>query len=511
MKFAVSMIGMRRPQASAIALQTMLRHAEDCLFFVTANGCKETATLFRAIAVSHPNVTVTENTANEGFQKPHAAQFLAAAKAGCEYCLIANDDISVPPGFLEKLAEPMERDPQVAITGPEGNCTHLSNDFHGTGGKGEPEYIEMSCGMIRIDAMRQLRAQLWCPGLRFVYSEDSSLGLFVREKGYTLKTVPMHIEHLRSVTVNGDPETKKLCEQAQAENHATNQKRWSYYITRRRFDFPILLKRSYAIGDVLLMTPIIRAIAQSNPLSPIHIQTDSPEIFAGNPYVASAAKVLEPMKDAMMIDLDGAYEKLTMTHIVHGYEQEVRKHLPGLGKVELRTEMFPSDEDLKWGLETRERLTDNNPKIKLALIGSDETTWLGKNARPSLFEEVRANLRHQGWRTATVGSKRGEIKTTIQQLAALCSHSHLFVGLDSFPMHAAQSVGCPTVGIFGVTRSRFVSTQGSKFAAAESSEKIPSSGLRHRLTDIKHTQDGVDAMASISTGDVMAAIERLEV
>ena len=91
--------------------------------------------------------------------------------------------------FLELLSGPMDgNDPNVAITGPEGNCQHLDHNFHGGGGS--LEYIEGSCALIRIEAIRKLRNNLWCPELEGIYGEDSSLSLFVRENGYSVQTVP---------------------------------------------------------------------------------------------------------------------------------------------------------------------------------------------------------------------------------------------------------------------------------------------------------------------------------
>lgn len=488
----------------------MLRHATDCIFFVTANGCPQTAQAFRDIARQHPNVHVTENATNEGFQKPHNLQFIEAAKADCQYCLIANDDIDVPAHFLDTLARPMDNDPGVAITGPEGNCTHLDAQFHGAGSNGgEPEYIEMSCGLIRIAAIRALRTHLWCPDLRFCYGEDSSLSLFVREKGYSIRIAPLHVGHLRSVTVNGDPQTKRLCDEAQKDNHAVNRSRWSYYLKHRRFDFPIVVRRSYAIGDALLITPIIRAIAKSNPLSPIHVQTDTPELFARNPYVTRAGKVESHMpSDALFIDLDLSYENQPMTHIVKAYENTVRQHLPGLAPVELRTEMYPSKADQEWARKMRDSLAGTK---KLALIGSDPTNWPAKNLSPDKFAEIRLWLEKKGWKTVAVGSKKAEIQTTLMQLPALAAVSQLFVGNDSYPLHAAQAGGCPTVGVFGCTLPRMILTQTSKAASASADPSIPCAGGRHRVRGQTFVPCDPACINSVTVEAVCSAIERLEV
>jgi len=487
-KFAVSMIGMKRPAASRECLETMLARSSDAHYFVTANGCQETARQFREVAAKHSNVTVHENGSNLGFQIPHHRQFVLASQMGCQYCLIANDDITVPEGFLDTLAAPMDADKGIAITGPEGTCAYLDHDFHGTGGTGEPEYIEGSCSMFRIDALRKHRSTLWCDGLSFVYSEDSSASLYLREKGYRIRTVPMHLEHARSVTVNGDPETKRLCQEAQAKNHEVNRKRWSYYLSRRTFDFPIVIRRWYALGDVLLVTPIVRALAESNPLSPIYIETQVPSLLEGNPYIRGGAESIPKMDKEMRINLDMAYEHRPGMHIVDAYAEEVRKHLPGLGDVEHRTEFALSSP-----VPREERLV---------VLHDGPCNWPGK--KWPHFEALKTQLRVTGWRVEMM-EKWGKFSGAAAQIA----RASLFIGIDSFPMHLALSVGTPTVGIFGITRARYIMTNGSPHVAVESSESIASSGARHRQGGLTFLPGGDDAMASISVENVMEGVKKL--
>jgi ADP-heptose:LPS heptosyltransferase len=513
-KFAISLISMRRPEGGKACLEAMLRHSDDCHIFVVSNGCPETAKMFRQFA-HHPNLTISENATNEGFQKPHARHYVQAAKMGCQYILIANDDISVPPDFLHILSAPMEQDPSIAITGPKGNCGFLNHEFHGTDGKGEEEYIEMSCGMIRIDTMRRLRSELWCPGLRFCYGEDSSLSLFVREKGYRIKTVDMHVDHLRSVTVNGDPETKRLCNESQAANHETNRRRWGHYLRTRNFSFPIVLRRSMALGDVILTTPIVRAIKASNPLSDIHVQTDFPDVFANNPNVTRAAKSIPTMPNELVVDLNGAYEDAPMRHVLEAYEAKTREQVTGLGEVEWRTELFPSRKDHQWAQAMIAKAEDR----PVCLIHGDAHHWGGKSVRRELWDDAASRLRKEGWKVFVVGTTTNEPafgndldlrgQTDVLKLAALCAHAKLFMGGDSGPSHVAASMQCPSVVLYGVTRSRYLAPQGYKLAAVESPESIPSSGLRHRRAGITHLSEGADAMASITPEQVWAGIIRL--
>jgi len=518
-RYAISLIGMRRPAGSAECLERMIQNAgNDCHFFVTANGCPETAEAFNRIAASNDRVTVTVNAENEGFQVPHHRQFVAAANMGCEYVLIANDDIAVPEGFLDALSAPMDEDSQIAVTGPEGNCTHLNHAFHGQPGSGPPEYIEMSCGMIRVAALSQLRQTLWCPGLSFVYGEDSSLSLFLREKGWKIALAPIKVGHVRSVTVNGHADVRQKCMAAQEANHARNMVRWGYYLERRRFDFPIILRRKMALGDVILTTALVRAIAKACPLCPIFVETLFPEVFANNPNVVQADKTIQPMDGQMVIDLDMAYENRPMTHIAEAFLESAREQLPGLGDIELRTELFPDRKDMEWAAAICDQL---GPRV--CVIGYGPSHWPGKHFAADKWQHVVDRLVADGWKVIIVGTVplKNQIRhvantvldmtgqTSLLQLAALCARAQLFAGIDSGPLHVAMSVGTPTVGIFGCTRSRYISTFGAPHAAVESPMHIEGSGARHVLSGAVFLDSGKACMDNITPDDVMAAIQRV--
>jgi ADP-heptose:LPS heptosyltransferase len=490
----------------------LARAPKDTLFYLTANGCAETAKVFNSFASDRVQVfTEKENTF---FQKPHARAFRLAAKAGADYLGVMNDDIVVPEKFLELLSAPMESNPSVAITGPEGNCQHLDHNFHGGGGS--LEYIECSCALIRISAIRRLRQNLWCPDLSMIYGEDSSLSLFVRENGYSIQTVPMNVEHTRSVTVNSNPETKRRCQEAQDRNHKVNARRWEHYLKARRFDYPIIIKRTYAIGDVILTTPIIRAIKQSNPLSPIFVQTNYPEVFANNPDVQQAAKEIPSQPDALVVDLDNSYESMPQTHIVDAYHAKAKEVVRGMGKPELKTFLHPSKQDLAWARNAKERFA---PTQKLVLINADPSDWPGKQWGADNFLQIAKWLQSQGFVVATIGTKthyswNGVIDlvgmTSLLQLAALCTEAALVVTTDSMPLHVAQAMGAPVACVYGATNARFIATQGSKHSAAEADPKISCAGSRHRSVGQTFVPCSPECIQSVTVDDVKKAIERLK-
>lgn len=507
----ISMIGCGRMEGTQKCLGKALRTAAGAEFVLTNNASKDkTGEMFEAMAANMAAngaptpITIFHEKENTGFIPPGNRAFHMAVTRGLEFTILLNDDTDPPAGWLERLLAPFE-DPTVALTCPRGTCCTLDASFGGHGGR-DFEYCEGSCLAIRNSAILSFSPTLFDENLTGIYGDDSNLSLRAREKGWKIARADFDMPHIRSATTRS-PEVSAFCEFHKEKNHRYNVKRWAHYLKVRRFDFPIIISRSYAIGDVLLTTPIIRAIAKSNPLSPIHVQTDFPEIFARNPYVHSAAKRIERMPDAMVIDLDGAYEKRQMTHIVDSYEAEAREQLPGMFHVELRTEMFPSEEDYAWA----RRVKGAAPEHKLALIGCDRTTWKGKNWPEDNFAAIRKELQRMGWMTLTVGSKGQEVLSTIHQLAALCSVSQLFIGNDSFPMHCAQAMGCPVVGIFGPTLPRYILTQGSKAAGAAALPSVPCAGQRHRVLNSTFVDCDGDCIRSVTTEAVMQAFAKLEI
>lgn len=506
-RFLVSTIGMLRSQATRQCVEQAIRHARDADFILTSNGCAETAAEFDDLAARHSNVTHVRNSENEGFQKPNNAAYHEAAKRGCTYFVALNDDCMVPDGFLQTLAAPLDADPSAAICGPQGGCEHLNDDFHG--GPGAPDYVEGSLMMVKISAMSRLRPTLFWDKLQFIYSEDSEASLFLREKGYAMAKVHMRVDHFRSQTVNRTPEVQAKCRAAQEHNHQLCRERFAYWIPRRRFDFPVIIRRAHSLGDVILTTPVIRAIKAMLPRCPIHVETDFPEVFDRNPYVASALKQQPRQPAELRIGLDMAYENQPNTHIVHGYEAEVRRWL-AIDPVELKTDLFPARDDVSWAASIAREIGQ-----PFAVLHMDHSHWTGRNLPHERFIELAETLHGQGVACVTVGRHPTPNiramnligKTSLHQLAALCSKAKLFVGMCSGPLHVAQAVGCPTIGAFGVTRSRFILTHRGPSLGLDG--EGADAGLRHSTPGQSFVPGTGEAVRSITEQQIQRAVSLL--
>lgn len=518
-KVLISTICMNRKDGLEQMLQALYNGSDKAdfdLILTNQNSHDGTGEVMDRWAAEQENIRVFHEPENSFFQRPGNRAYKIAAKEGYENLLLMNDDLVPIEGFLNPLLKPFASDKKIGITGPQGTCNQLNDDFNGEGGS-RAEYIEGSCMMINIERCKPfLGANLFDTNLEGIYAEDSCLSLFIQEKGLKVHQVPLYLEHYRSqTTMHGDPAIRAQCEAYQAANHAYCLNRWRYYLDRRTFKFPIVLSRRYAIGDCILLTPIIRAIKASNPLSEIYIETDFPQVFTGNPHVRQVSGHIKKMPHEMRIDLQHAYEDKTNIHIVEGYYEEVKKHLPGIEMPELRTDLYPNSDDILWASNLRRELGGE----KLVLIHAGPTTWESKNWHPDNFAQLATRLVLDGWTVAAVGAQDKPpqltdcidltYKSSIPQLAALCKQADLFIGVDSGPYHIAQSSGVRSIGIFGITSSRYITTNGGPHMAAESDPKITSTGERHRTTNVEHLNLGTEAINSVTVDQVMENVRKL--
>ncbi len=87
-------------------------------------------------------------------------------------------------------------------------------------------------------------------------------------------------------------------------------------------------------------------------------------------------------------------------------------------------------------------------------------------------------------------------------VAELARRASMFVGCDSFPMHAAAGVGCPTLGLFGVTDPERLGPYGPR-----------GQSIYHALTLVRSTRErarlGQDNLLGLSVEKVVEAAVKM--
>lgn len=475
-------------------IASVLKGGEPVDLILTANGNPVAAAYFQEIARQNPNVTVVVNETNEGFWKPNNH---ALSLCKTKYLVLLNDDTTVPRGWLSVLRAPLEKFPNSVFSCPEDTCSELTDTFHGKFGR--REYCEGSCLMIDTAIAKKHGLFEEMPGL--AYAEDSHASLRFRELGYNLHWVPLHITHARAQTSRTVPQVRAW----QELNHAFCRKRWAQYLISRRMDYPIIVRRAAAWGDVILTTPIVRALKQKHPNSQIWIETACPDVFKNNPHVSRVERRIRD-NTAKLINLDGSYEACPDKNFVETYAR--------IAEVELEsnhTALFPSDAD-------KQRASDWLNNHEWVAVHPGPNTWPGKTWNPDRFQELILRLHGLGKKVLLVGAIKDRAfnadfdlrgRTTFLELAAVIGKCEFLIGLDSAPMHVAQAMGTPVIGLFGVTLPGPIFTEGSAHIGVCSDPAHPESGIRHRVTGQTSVNTRSNPMDTISVDMVMDAVKKL--
>lgn len=507
-KFLVHMIGFQNLALSKMCIESVLGHTAQGKyhFRLTNNGSTDgTKDYFDQIASQFKHVTVNHESENTFFQEPNEKAFALAKEMGCEFLVLLNNDAVCPPGWLDTLEATMDGDPKIAIAGPFGGCSRVNSDMNGCDDT-KLEFCEFSCAAVRLSAITT--PKLFAPFLSQIYGEDLECCLRLQYQGWKIARSPFRILHKGSKTAGDHPQAKAACAAANARNLAEMRKRYAHWNKVRRFDHPIIVRRRFAVGDVLLTTPIIAALKRKYALCPIYVETDYPDIFAGNPNV-ERAMVKVPVtdvtfKDAMVIELDGSYERTPGRHVLESYAEaaglEMREVVPKLHTY------FPAG---------------GNPAFyqKWCAVHVGPTTWAGKNWPIERWNEVIQLIRKRGYKVMVFGNpprdatilcdedQRGQ--SGIKQFAQLMSRCSLFVGLDSFPAHLAASLDIPAVVLYGVTDPKCFAVSTAKYIPVTSDKTHPDTGRRNREANVTFIETTDAVMRTISIYDVMTAVDEI--
>lgn len=493
-KFTISVLAMNGLEVTRKCIESALDNKEALEMILTDNASDDgTAAYFDKLAVSDTRITVIHNEVNQGYSAPHNhALMLAKGK----FFVALNNDVEVPKAWLSEIVRPFDSNTTCAITGPSGSCCSLQApwpSFHGSPGRNY-EYVEGSCLCIPTALASEIT--LFAPYLHFAYAEDVDLSLRVRARGYTIHPAAFSIKHLRRFTSKNIENIKEI----QQHNHKIMVERWGSYHKFRRFDLPFIVRRRGAIGDVLLTTPLISEIKRQNPQSEIFVETAAPEVFKDNPNVKEAGGPFpQYYKWATLINLDMSYENMPETNIVDAYYKTA--NFIGTKR---RPELFFKDSD---------KLPIGNDSRWIA-IHPGPTSWIGKNWPWERWSQFCQTLLLRGRWPLIVGTSGPALpnfldlrgKTNFAQLAGTLTKCKAFVGVDSFPLHVAQTVGVPVVGLFGASDPRYILTPGRAESVCGVAE---CAGVRHRVAGQTFVDCDGACMDSITVDQVIEALNKV--
>jgi GT2 family glycosyltransferase len=474
MKYSILLVIYNHADLTRLCLDSIYKHSRPADFelLILDNASTDgTRPLLRSEMERRGNIRLFFNATNQGFMSP--MNFLASQAKG-DFLVILNNDIQVCSGWLEKMRDCLDRDKGVALIGIAGNCGAIGPDGRGIPVTRQLEYVEASC-MIMPRSIYEAHGLFDDKYYRFGYYEDSDLSLRLRERGYKIATISLPIVHKRASTMN------RLAidiEGIRAKNAELFRQRWSRYIKTRAFDKKVLFRRSSAVGDVIMATPIIAAYKERFPFARITFATRMPWVMEGNPnleMVLDLAKVNpDPTTFDEFYDLDLAYERRPTMNVMRAYAETAGVNLNGH-----RPRLYAAKQ--------------NGREKNLAVIHAERINgWPGRNAPLPAFFSAAAMLKKNGFRVVEVGMAQSlaghaEYKSTsFPELCALISSARIFVGHDSAPFHVAQAYGIPAVVPFGAVLPELRDCSGKVFSVQ--AEGLECLGCHHYQAAPRTTQ-----------------------
>lgn len=226
----------------------------------------------------------------------------------------------------------------------------------------------------------------------------------------------------------------------------------------------LAVRRTGALGDVILTTGIIAKLKSLHPEHDIWVSTVVPEVFKNNPHVTKVVRSLDQINHPVdrLIDFDSAYEKEPKKHIIEAYGRIAFPELEG--SLQFQPELYSNEYDV----------TSLTGKLGAIRLGHDKIAvvhcavgWASRTFQRGKWNEITKKLSVMGYKSVVIG-RGGDYRVdlysgvtnlvdhlTIHEIRELMKRANVFVGMDSGMMHIAMTTNIPTVGIFTVANPDF--------------------------------------------------------
>ena len=241
----------------------------------------------------------------------------------------------------------------------------------------------------------------------------------------------------------------------------------------------IVLKRYWAMGDVIWTTPVLRELRRFYPHFNLLVFTGKTEVFVHNPDADLVVNAqYKPLPDDLLIDLDWAYETRRELHLLHAYAVA-----SGLPLTSTQPILCPTHGEFSFCVTLilhgfqRHQGIERLIAVHMA-ASSGNRVWPQTHWQRFITDLLRRDkklgivvLGHaQDFSAADIGfSANPRVLCLVRQLslmhtAATLSLCDLLVAPDSGILHVAAAVGVPYLGLFGMAdpATRLPLTTGSR-------------------------------------------------
>lgn len=252
----------------------------------------------------------------------------------------------------------------------------------------------------------------------------------------------------------------------------------------------ILLVRHFAVGDVLFTTPFLRLLRKRHPGASVDLYSRVSGVLEPLPGFGTRLPMPEmALDDVLALGYDRiywfSYEQSPELHLLDGYEESTGLQL--------------EDRHLEWQVSSEEREAANARLTGLPrpLIGFSPTSGHAlRSLRPELLQPWIDGIRTASGGTVVLTSDRplnllgcldlsGDL-ASMRDLAAIIEASDAWLTVDSGPLHLAQALGVPAVGLFGCTLPELRATRPDLLHVVRN-ESLDCLGCYHRIRPYAET------------------------
>jgi len=261
----------------------------------------------------------------------------------------------------------------------------------------------------------------------------------------------------------------------------------------------VLVRRSGALGDVVLATVVTRALrrmldAQGRDATEIHVVTLYPEVFNGNPDVRLYDHQSQSTPCVGQIDLDLAYEKHPDLHIVDVYLAVAEIAFPGI--MDFTHTPTGRQQFIKPSILP---LPCTIPPRAVALH-MPVSPWKSRTISSFVWSNVLAQLAERGYVPVILGTGNDlhplthhtlidlhagttGVCLTPRKLVSIIDRCVCFIGSDSGLLHIAGATSTPIVGLFTCAAAyRRLPYRADPSAAVGIDAAVPCAGCRARMS-----------------------------
>ena len=421
---------------------------------------------------------VLYNLENTGFG---GACNAGAWAASGKYVIFLNADTKVSTNWIKPIVRVMKADPSVGIVGNmqlkdggvwdgtidsagsewlwgDDNFLHIGrHTYHGKHlsqpihldnapsdllAVSEREMVTGCC--MAFDRELFLKMGGFDINYRTGYWEDSDICLRFREKGYKIIFQPNSKIHHKLAHSESSGHPYQMHNHDFFFNRWVNSGRIDPLVKQARSQKPaistILLQRQGARGDVLVAAAIAPALRKKYNGCNIVFNTRCPDMLQGNPHISRIINndATSERQAQLIVNLDMVYEVRPNVNILTSFAEVA-------------------------GVKTEdcELFLSISPVVvpeKYVAIHAGNTAWIGRNWTAEKFDAIARKLIERGEKVVCIGENgdnhitcdldlRGQ--TNVSQLGYVIKNASLFIGIDSLPMHIAQTFQTPGVVFFG--------------------------------------------------------------